>query len=291
MITILTGVCLIAFAVIARAKRMRGYRLIFNFCWPIGILTTVLGFLVGGGSKSGFVDGFEIITAAVVVVFIIIACVYIYRFWVFNSTTYHAITGNGYFKTKHDKGLWGEYQIYKELEDLETRRCRFLFNLYVPRQQGGTAEIDVILISPIGLIVFESKNYAGWVFGDERFKTWTQTLPAGKRVEKSSFYNPIWQNRMHINEITAYLGAPGPTVSVIVFSNNCELRDVHWTSEDVFVIARNHLRETIDGLFAYEEVLTDYQIDTLYELLLPLTNASDEVKRQHIEIIRQKHRR
>ncbi len=62
---------------------------------------------------------------------------------------------------------------------------------------GGTTEIDLLLIHPKGLFVFESKNYSGWIFGNEVYQNWTQTLPKGRRgdVHKERF-----DANAHINE-------------------------------------------------------------------------------------------
>ncbi len=95
----------------------------------------------------------------------------------FNKTTYHKSTHNSYFGTIHDIGKNGEYQIFKQLQFLEKKGCKFLFNIYLPKDNGETTEIDVMLLAPKGIIVFESKNYSGWIFGNEKYKNWTQTLP------------------------------------------------------------------------------------------------------------------
>lgn len=42
-----------------------------------------------------------------------------------------------------------------------------LQNVYVPRSDGSTSEIDVLLVSTKGLFVFESKNFAGYIFGND----------------------------------------------------------------------------------------------------------------------------
>jgi hypothetical protein len=49
-------------------------------------------------------------------------------------------------------------------------------NLYIPKKDGSTTEIDLIMLSQTGVYVFESKNYSGWIFGDEKSKNWMQTL-------------------------------------------------------------------------------------------------------------------
>ena len=64
----------------------------------------------------------------------------------------------------------------------------------MPRDDGETTEIDVLMLHTSGIYVFESKNYSGWIFGDEKSKTWTQTLPngRGRRAQKERFLNPIY---------------------------------------------------------------------------------------------------
>lgn len=78
----------------------------------------------------------------------------------------------------------------------------------------------MILIHESGIYVFESKNYGGWIFGDERQHYWTQTLPLGRgRSQKNRFYNPIRQNKGHIKWLSNYLNLDTKFFySYIVFS-------------------------------------------------------------------------
>ena len=55
-----------------------------------------------------------------------------------------------------DKGALGEYYIYSSLTPLPGSK-RFLFNCYIPKPNGETTEIDVIMIHSSGIYVFESK--------------------------------------------------------------------------------------------------------------------------------------
>ena len=123
--------------------------------------------------------------------------IYFVRKKQYEKSSYYNITKKPYSIMKRNKGFCGEYLIYKYLSSLEGNK-RFLFNCYVPKGDGTTTEIDVILIHNSGIFVFESKNYSGWIFGTETQKTWTQTLPSGKRSHKERFFNPIMQNKTHI---------------------------------------------------------------------------------------------
>lgn len=70
------------------------------------------------------------------------------------------------------------------------RKGKILRNVYLPKDNGETSEIDVLYITQKGIFVFESKNYSGWIFGDEKGQYWTAMLP---NRQKNRFYNPIKQ--------------------------------------------------------------------------------------------------
>lgn len=100
---------------------------------------------------------------------------------------------------KQDTGRYGEYMVYKKLIILEKHGAKFLFNVYIPKTECETAEIDVLMICQQGIYAFERKNYSGWIFGDENHVNWYQTLPMGRNnSHKEAFYNPILQNKNHI---------------------------------------------------------------------------------------------
>lgn len=141
----------------------------------------------------------------------------------YKKTSYYKVTNNSYFSVLSNSGLSGEYYVYKHLKFMESRGAKFLFNVYIPKANGETTEIDVLMISPNGIIVFESKNYSGWIFGSENQKDWYQTLPVGKGREshKERFYNPIMQNRSHIKHLKAFLGEEISIHSVVAFSDKC----------------------------------------------------------------------
>ncbi|MCR4761760.1 MAG: NERD domain-containing protein [Oscillospiraceae bacterium] len=70
-----------------------------------------------------------------------------------------------------------------------------LRNVFIPKENGETSEIDLLYITQKGIFVIESKNYSGWIFGNGNDQYWTQSLP---NKQKKRFYNPMKQNRTHI---------------------------------------------------------------------------------------------
>lgn len=201
----------------------------------------------------------------------------------YKQTTYYKDTHNSWLSLM-DKGKYGEYLTYKELKFLEKQDCKFLFNTYLDKGNGETTEMDVIAITPQGMFVFESKNYSGWIFGSEKSKTWTQTLPQGKSSKKEHFLNPIWQNKLHVETLKKYVGNI-PHFSVIVFSERCELKKIE--TESVPVIKRDRLYYTVKSILKQNPVvLSQEQIDAIYQKLYQFTQVEDRVKEQHVENIK-----
>lgn len=211
----------------------------------------------------------------------------------FNKTTYHQTTGNSYFATVFDKGRYGEFLISKNLRCYEKQGAKFLFNVYFPKENGETTESDVIMITSRGFIVFESKNYSGWIFGDEKQRMWTQTLPQGKGkpAHKERFFNPIMQNNLHIKYLKSVVGTEYSIKSIIAFSERCELKKVTVTSSDVQVVKRNQISRAVKTTLDMmpQNAIATEQIEQLYNLISPYSQVSEEIKQQHIQNINLHH--
>lgn len=202
----------------------------------------------------------------------------------FKNSTYKKETNSKFLEVLKDSGLKGEYYTAKKLEKLPGYH-RLLVNAYIPKAKGGTTEIDVLLIHETGVFVFESKNYGGWIFGDEASKNWTQTFPSGK---KQRFYNPIKQNIGHINALKSLLShiSEKHFKSIIVFSERCVLKKVTVDSPEIIVIKRESLEKVlIKEINSSNAVFTSEQIDEIYNQIKPYCNVSATVKYSHIENI------
>ena len=186
------------------------------------------------------------------------------------------------------KGRLGEKMTERELKlvRLFGRKGKILRNVYIPKDNGETSEIDVMYITQKGIFVFESKNYSGWIFGDEKGQYWTAMLP---NKQKNRFYNPIKQNQTHIKWLQKYIGEEVPLFSIIVFSDRCELKKVDVGSSHVLVIKRDLTYAAVKAIWEqHEDAVKD--VDMLYEKLKPLTNVDDSVKKAHVEDIEKKYK-
>ena len=90
---------------------------------------------------------------------------------------------------------------------------------------GGTTQIDHVFVSGFGVFVVETKNMAGWIFGSERDREWTQVFPG---AQKYRFQNPLRQNYRHVRAMEDALAgiglSEGVVKSVVVFVGEAKLK-------------------------------------------------------------------
>lgn len=187
-------------------------------------------------------------------------------------------------------GKHGEKLTERELKlvRLFGRKGKILRNVYLPKDNGETSEVDVVFITQKGIFVIESKNYSGWIFGDEKNKNWTSSLPNG---QKNHFYNPIMQNRTHLKWMKNYVGEDIPLFSIIVFSERCELKKVTVYSEDIKIIKRDRTYATVRSIWDENpDAVSDKQLNKIFEKLEALTNVDAAVKAAHIENIEKQYK-
>ena len=115
------------------------------------------------------------------------------------------------------KGKLGEFAVAAHVKlYLKDPQYILLNDLTLPDGAGATTQIDHLLLSPYGIFVIETKNYKGWIFGNERQKIWTQKL----YKNSYKFQNPIHQNYKHIKvleQLLVDIVAPDLLHSVVVF--------------------------------------------------------------------------
>lgn len=195
-----------------------------------------------------------------------------------------------YYSTPEKKGQFGESRIYDDLAQIDGNYA-IITNCYLPKHNGGTTEVDLILIHESGVYVIESKNYSGWIFGSEDQPYWTQSLRSSYgSSQKHRFYNPLMQNQTHIRCLKSILHDRSiPYYSYIVFGNNCELKDIHLTSDFHHIVySRFLLKEISLHAQSIGRYLTDEQIRDIYNQLLPFTHVTSEQKDQHIASVQKK---
>ena len=207
----------------------------------------------------------------------------------YKKTDYYDQTHKSFWSMQFDKGSQGEYLIWDSLQQLPGYK-KFLLNCYLPKRNGESTEVDLILLHESGIYVFESKNYSGWIFGTETQQYWTQSLPGRYgQAHKVKFFNPILQNQAHLKWLGEYLGIDSHFFySCIVFGDECTLNDITLTSGRHYVTNRSNLFAAISSHIQLSITkLSPEQIDSLYAKLFPLTQVDAEQRAQHIKEVKE----
>jgi len=189
-----------------------------------------------------------------------------------------------------DKGVIGEADVHREIRKLPGHK-KTLTNCYIPTDEG-TTEVDVIMINELGIFVIESKNYSGIICGNEDDRMWTEVFPVYRYDHRDfDFYNPIMQNETHIKWLKAILELDDstPIYSIVLFSNDCELRNIKILAPNVYVGYQVWLKHIFrDIVHMNESRLTKDDIKSIYRQLEPYTHVSEKEREAHIERIKNK---
>ncbi|GHS95766.1 hypothetical protein FACS1894207_4960 [Bacteroidia bacterium] len=146
--------------------------------------------------------------------------------------------------TKSNRGTWSERDLVLKLLKYGIPAQTIFHDLYLKKYNGDFSQIDLVVITEVGIIVFEVKDYSGWIFGSGNQSQWTKILAYGK--QKYRFYNPIMQNNRHIEEIGKQLKQFNlPFYSVVVFYGNCILKDVSFIPNGTFLVKSRKVLEVM----------------------------------------------
>ncbi|MFE8701684.1 NERD domain-containing protein [Cytobacillus sp. FJAT-54145] len=180
------------------------------------------------------------------------------------------------------KGIIGEGWVRYYLSKLDSDVYMVMHDILLPTEDGKTSQIDHLIISPYGIFVIETKNYRGWIFGDEKNKYWTQVI----YNRKEKFQNPIYQNYGHIKVLEALLGEKiSPYIfSVICFNSRATLKKINVNSNHIRVIYDNKIARVIQE---YKQRVFSYghQLE-IEKIIISHMITEKGAKKEHVKQIR-----
>lgn len=151
------------------------------------------------------------------------------------------------------KGIVGETVINVAMWlKLEKDVYHRLNNITLPLADGGSTQIDHVIVSRYGIFVIETKNYKGWIFGNEKQRQWTQVIMG----RKYKFQNPLRQNYLHIKTLSDLLELEMSYFhSMIAFIGECELKTRDELPEHVLTSGMaSYIKKKQDKMLTDEEV-------------------------------------
>lgn len=174
------------------------------------------------------------------------------------------------------KGYFGEKSVGYFLSKLDKTKYLVINNIMV-KVGDRTSQIDHLVVSNFGIFVIETKNYKGWIIGNEDDYYWKQVIY--KRKEK--LYNPIKQNHVHIKALKEKLldFTDINYISIVAFTTGADLK-VTTTTDVVYTI---NLLKTIKK---YNKVTIAEDIKNQIFMKLNASNVdSKENRKTHVEAI------
>ena len=149
--------------------------------------------------------------------------------------------------TKSNRGTRSERKLVLKLLKYGIPSQTIFHDLYVEKRKRRYAQIDLVVPTSIGVLVFEVKDYSGWIYGNDSPR-WTQVLAYGR--EKHRFYNPIMQNSKHIIDLKKKLSQFEniPFFSIIVFYGDSVIKDFGHVPYRTFIIKPRSLNKLISDI-------------------------------------------
>tara|TARA_R110000737_G_C14624499_1_gene494347 strand:+ start:21397 stop:22347 length:951 start_codon:yes stop_codon:yes gene_type:complete len=180
------------------------------------------------------------------------------------------------------KGKLGERYVSKGLRNkLPSDQYHLINDVTLPLDDGGTTQIDHVVVSTFGVFVIETKNMKGWIFGSEKQAKWTQTIYR----TKYSFQNPLRQNYKHTQTLAQLLNLSADVFhSVIIFTPNAELK----TNMPSNV---GHLKEMIPFIKSFKTNLIEHkeQLEIKESISNISLNRGYKTNKDHVSYLKSKH--
>ncbi|GAB5388248.1 MAG: hypothetical protein Alpg2KO_12160 [Alphaproteobacteria bacterium] len=151
-----------------------------------------------------------------------------------------------------------------------------LHDLYLRRQDGQLVQIDHLLRLPDSLMVIETKNLSGRLYGTERQAKWTQMM--GRR--KFSMQNPLRQNYRQVETVRELYPASNPQGLVVMAGSAKFAKD-----KPNLVIMLKELHGYLSYLTDTTRDSRDPAFDEIWHEILSYQQSSqqDALKAEHLQ--------
>jgi len=176
-------------------------------------------------------------------------------------------------------GSRGECKVRNKIQSYARKNPEYIsFHNLTLEAPDGTTQIDHVIISPYGIFVIETKNYKGWIFGDENKKMWTQSIYR----KKFKFQNPLRQNYKHVKAVQSLLNLNmNQIISVVVFVGNSHFKTA--MPNNVLLLG-----ELITFIELYQQqILSIDELETYAEKLRKPSCTAAENHEKHINNVTQ----
>ncbi len=165
-------------------------------------------------------------------------------------------------------GKAGEFHVKNELKKLSNEKYLVLNDVMI-ESNSMTYQIDHIVVSEFGIFVIETKQYNGYIVGNEYDKKWKQN---------NKFYinNPIHQNYGHIKSLENVLNLDNNKFIPIVCIPSTA--NIKVTSKSHVL----HIYELNKTILSYKETILD-NYNEIYKIIDNLNIVDKDKRKEHIK--------
>lgn len=107
------------------------------------------------------------------------------------------------------KGVDGTKKVSRILKRFAGIRSFKVLNDLTLKTAKKNVHIDHILIGFFGIMVVNTQNLPGSIYGDGRGKNWTHVVTKNGRETKTSFPNPLLENQQAVDAVREVLSTNG----------------------------------------------------------------------------------
>lgn len=107
------------------------------------------------------------------------------------------------------KGVDGTKKVSRILKRFAGIRSFKVLNDLTLKTAKKNVHIDHILIGFFGIMVVNTQNLPGSIYGDGRGKNWTHVVTKNNRETKTSFPNPLLENQQAVDAVREVLSTNG----------------------------------------------------------------------------------
>lgn len=171
-------------------------------------------------------------------------------------------------------GFFGEFWVKRELKKLN-KEYKIINDVMIRTNDGSTHQIDHLVISKYGIFVIETKQYNGYLIGNDYDKKWQF------KTYRKTYYinNPVHQNYGHIQALKEVLNMDEEKlIPIVCISSNAKLR----INSNVVV----RITKLLDKIKSYNNQII-YNEEEIYNQINNLNILDKKERRQHVKKAKQ----
>ncbi|MFW6024968.1 MAG: nuclease-related domain-containing protein [Candidatus Woesearchaeota archaeon] len=185
-----------------------------------------------------------------------------------------------HFRIKQS-GKRGERKVKRILK--KYKKDVFVMNDVMLPLYDNYTQIDHLVIGDFGLIVIETKNHSGIIYGDKNAKKW---VIKKNLFNKKDFYNPVKQNETHKKTVNYWLKHNHfnvPIDNLVVFTGNVTVK----CKGRVPICSPKQLKRYINSYIKNPK--TTVEKEAIYNYLKQINVTSKSAKKQHLKFVKSFH--